>query len=142
MKQLEIRNGDLVLGAGGFASIKGESKLRQDLGIIMREGLGEDRFHPRWGSVLGNYAGEMISSETIGLIKGEIHRLIQNYMVTQSQQIEADLNARRHPRHTPDEVVVSVSNIAVQQWQDRINVKVSVNTLAGGTLSILRSVGF
>lgn len=141
MKQIEIRNGDFILGPGGLATVRGETKLRQDLGIIMREGLGVDRFHPKWGSVLADYAGDMVSSESIGLIKGEVHRLIQNYMVIQSQQVESDLGSGRSPRYTPEEIIIGVSGIEVQQRYDRLNVKVSVQTLAGGTLAILRTVG-
>lgn len=141
MKQLEIRNGDFVLGPGGLGVVRGEAKLRQDLGIIMREALGDDRFHPRWGSVLGDYAGDIGGSESIGRIKGEIHRLIQNYMVVQRQQIEADVGSGRSPRHVPEEIIIGVSGIEIQQRYDRLSVKVSVQTLAGGTLALLRTVG-
>lgn len=119
----------------------GQMKLRQDLGILVREALGEDRFHPRWGTELGEYIGMTVSSQTKALIQGEISRIIHNYMMIQGSQIEADLNSGKPPRHISSEILTGIEKIEVQQWFDRLNVKVTVRTFDGKILTLFRTVG-
>lgn len=140
MKTLELRNGDLVLGPGGFGMVSGAAKVKQDLGAIVREALGTDRFHPRFGSVMEDYVGRYQDAESVMLIKGELHRLVQNYMMVQTEQITADMAERRRPRYAPDEIVSSVQSVQVQHRYDRINVKVVVRTYEGDDVTILRTM--
>lgn len=141
MKQLQLRNGDFAIAPGGFATVRGSAKIQQDLGAALRETLGDDRFHPRYGTVLANAVGGLPDLESQMMIKSEIARVISNYMTVQSAQIAAAAALGVKSRHTPDEVISSISGIAVQQNYDRINVKVSIMTLQGNTVTVLRSVG-
>lgn len=141
MKQLQLRNGDFVVGPGGFAVVRGAAKIQQDLGAALRETLGDDRFHPRLGTILGDAVGGIQGEEAQMMIQSEISRVIANYMAVQTAQINADTSAGIRSRYTPDEIVSSVGGIAVQQTYDRINVKVSVTTAQGDTVTLLRSVG-
>lgn len=141
MKTFHFVNGDLTIGPGGFATIDGPRKVIQDLGMIVREPLAADRFHPLWGSILDDFIGYPISLETEAKVRAEIHRLVQNYMVAQSNQITADVQANRRPRYRPDEIVVGVGSVNIQQYQDRINVKVVIETQDGGTFDLFRTIG-
>lgn len=140
MKSPKLVNGDFQIGPGGYLMVEGSQKVIQDLGAIVREPYGQDRFHPRWGTILEDYIGRAIGKESSALIRSEIQRLIQNYIVVQNQQMEKDAQAGRKPRYKPSEIVSAVSGIAVQQAYDRINVKVSVETQNGESFDILRSV--
>lgn len=141
MKQLALRNGDLAIEPDGLAMVRGVDKLRQDLGAMVREALGTDRFHPRFGTVLQEYVGRPPNAETSMLIRGEIQRCVQNYMMIQDEAITRDMADGRQPRFAPEEIVISIGSIQIQQRFDRLNVKVSVATLAGGDVTVLRSLG-
>lgn len=141
MKTLELRNGDLVLAAGGYSMLSGPQKVIQDLGIMVREPLGADRFHPRWGTILDDFIGRAINEESEMRVRAELQRLIQNYVVMQTRQIQADHDANRRPRFRPGEIVTGVAGIDIQQRYDRLNVKVRLDTASGEQVTILRSVG-
>lgn len=141
MKQLQLRNGDFVPAPGGFAVVRGAAKIQQDLGAALREALGDDRFHPKFGTVLADAVGTVQGSEAQMLIRTEISRVIANYMAVQTEQINLDATAGVKSRYTPDEIVSSVGTIEVQQTYDQVNVRVSISTAQGSTVTILRSVG-
>lgn len=141
MKQLELRNGDLVVGPGGHGTVRGARRIQQDLGAAVREAIGTDRFHPRWGTILQDYVGGVQNDESTMMIRAEIARVVQNYIVIQTEQITADMGLGLRPRYAPDEIVADVGNIEIQQRYDQVNVRVSVRTLQGDDVTILRSVG-
>ena len=111
------------------------------MGIMVREPLGVDRFHPRWGTILEDFIGEPISQESEMRVRAEIQRLIQNYVVMQTRQIQADHDAGRRPRFRPSEIVTDVAGIDIQQRYDRLNVRVHLLTASGEEVTVLRSVG-
>lgn len=142
MKQLRLVNGDLDVQPGGFALVSGQQKVLQDLGILVRDALGSDRFHPRWGTILHEYVSSGVHPEEVALlVRSEITRVIQNYIVMQSDQISSDADNGRRSRFSPDEIVVDVSNIEIQQSYDRLNVRVTVITGRGAAVSVVRTVG-
>lgn len=140
MKTPRLVNGDFQIGPGGFVMIDGSQKVVQDLGVMVREPFGGDRFHARWGTILDDLIGRAIGAESSTYIRSEIQRLVQNYIMVQSQQIERDIAAGRKPRYRPEEIVTGVGGMSVQQAYDRINVKVSVTTQDGNNFDIVRSV--
>lgn len=140
MKTLQLVNGDLQIGPGGYVMIEGSDKVIQDLGVMVREAMGVDRFHPRWGSILDDFIGLPIGPETHMRVRSEIYRVIQNYIVMQTRAIEMDMNAGRKPRYRPEEIVVDVADVKIQQFYDRLNVKVTIQTSDGETHTILRTV--
>lgn len=140
MKQLKLRNGDLVLGTGGFVTLTGTERIIQDLGALVREVMGTDRFHPAWGTILQDYLGGYQDEEAAMLVRGEIARVVQNYIVMQSTQIIKDRDLGLRSRYAPEEIISSVRSIETQAVGDRLNVKVSVGTMSGQTVDIIRSV--
>lgn len=140
MKTLTLRNGDLALGPGGHQVATGVTKLRQDLGVLVREELGVDRFHPSWGTILPRYVGGTADPELAMYVRSEVNRLLQNYIAAQTLQMEADATAGRRPRYTSDEILAVVDGVQVQTIGTRLNVKVTVRTAAGSTATILRTV--
>lgn len=140
MKQLAIRDGDLVPGPGGFATVSGPSKVRQDLGCALREPVGTDRFHPGFGSLLPEYIGRPIDSGTSALIEAEIHRVVKNYMVTRMALMQEDHINGRKPNFKADEIVQNIEGIRIRQAQDRFYVRVTLSTLAREQVTLITTV--
>lgn len=131
MKTFALVGGDLVLGEGGYALVTGQEKVKQDLGVAMREPYGCDRFHPRWGSVLISYVGEPVEQQTAFLIQQEIGRIIRNYIMVQGGVVEEDVAARRRSRVATSEVITGVNGIDVRQNQDKYHVRVRLSLFSG-----------
>ena len=140
MRTFAIEGGDFVLGEGGFALVTGHEKVKQDLGIAMREPFGCDRFHPRWGSVLVNYVGEPAGEQVSFLVKAEVGRIIRNYIAVQGYLVEEDVKEQRRSRLNTNEVVVGVDGIDVRQEQDRYHVRVRLSLFSGEEVSLTGTV--
>lgn len=141
MKALEIKNGDLVIGRGGYATVSGVAKLRQDLSVAVREPYGTDRFHPRWGSLLAEYVGGVLNEYSKMQVIGEVQRICANYIAVQQDQMAAANAEGRRPTFTSGEVVESVQSIEVRQTFDRLHVRVILRTLSGETVPLVSTVG-
>lgn len=140
MKQLALQNGDLVLGHGGFATVSGQNKVRQDLSCALREPIGTDRFHPAWGSILHQYIGTAFSADTAMLIESEVYRVVQNYMLTRSSTLQhQNLNGGKS-RFRAEEIISSINDVEVSQQEDRCFVRVSLTTLSQERLSVVATV--
>lgn len=140
MKTLQLRNGDFVLGQGGYTTVTGTAKIRQDLALALGEPLGDDRFHPDWGSVLPNYVGQPITDETEMLVQAECARVIQQYIDAQRTGILNDVLNGNRTRYTTDDVVVQVTDIAANADLDNLRVKLSLLTQASQNVTITRTV--
>lgn len=141
MFQFKLVDGDLSPGPGGYAVVSGAERIQQDLGALVREALGMDRFHPGWGTIMDDFTGVIQDQESLLMIESELLRLIQNYIVMQTQQIEADDALGLKNRFDPSEIISSVGDIQIQPQEDKIVVRVSVQTVGGGETTVLRSVG-
>lgn len=140
MKTLEIRAGDLALAPGGYAMLTGRAKMKQDLAVAVREPLGCDRFHPNWGSVLGEMIGGISGDDTKGRILAEINRLIFNYSAVQNDQFAGTYSSGQ-PLYTNDEVISAVTGIKITAREDAFYVRVSLVTMANNTVTLTTKVG-
>jgi phage baseplate assembly protein W len=140
MKSFRIANGDLVIGTQGFDEVEGEDKVRQDLGIAVREPFGCDRFHPLWGSLLDTYVGGPFTKEVEALVQAEVMRLIANYAANQQIIMQGDMLASRRARFSSNEVIRKVTKIEVVQQIDTIHVRVQVETLTSAEVVLTTSV--
>lgn len=137
MKALQIKNGDLVIGSGGYATVTGSDKLRQDLSVAVREPYGCDRFHPRWGSMLSSYVGGVLDKYSTSAVSGEINRILGNYVAVQQDQMLSASSQGMKVRYSTGEVVSAVSKIDTRQSYDRLYVKVSLTTLSGEKVDVV-----
>jgi phage baseplate assembly protein W len=140
MKTFALQSGDLVIGNTGHKMISGTSKIRQDLALALGETYGNDRFHPQWGSVLPNYIGTPITSDTEMLVRSEVARVIQYYIGIQQNEILQDALKVDRTRFSTADVVARVSNISTVINYDTIQVKVTLTTAAQQNVSITRSI--
>jgi hypothetical protein len=141
MKTFQIKDGDLVLGPGGFQTLEGPAKVAQDLGIAVREPIGCDRFHEGWGSGLHAFVGGRADDYTQMLIEGEINRLVNNYMMTQAEHVERDDTNSRKPRFATSELIGDIDSIDIVQQYDRFFIRVSLTTVAGDSVTLVQTVG-
>ena len=140
MKSLALVAGDLSVGAGGYQLVTGSDRIRQDMALALGEAAGNDRFHPDWGSVLMNFIGQPIDSNTQFNIRAEVGRVIQQYIDVQAQNvIQAGLNRERQVANTGD-IVVGVSNINAKVYYDTVRVSANLQTLSGKTIAVDRTV--
>jgi phage baseplate assembly protein W len=140
MKTLAIVDGDLVIGPTGYLAIEGQAKVKQELGAAVREPYGSDRFHPRWGSLLPNHIGSAIGPETEALVRAEVERIVQNYVVTQHEVMRVDSTRNRPPRFATGEAIESILGIRVSQQWDRLHVMVTLAPMSGEQIVLVSSV--
>lgn len=140
MKTFQIDNGDLVLSSGSFSEVTGQRKLTQDLGLAMREPVGIDRFHPRWGSQLHVFLGHPASQAIGQRIQEEAQRILDNAMAIQQDNIRADAAAGRPSRYGTGEVINRVKDIATRQEHDSFHVRVALQTLSSDEVVLVSTV--
>lgn len=140
MKTLALANGDLVAGPSGHKTITGAAKIRQDLALALGEPLGNDRFHPSWGSVLPSYIGQPIGATTNALIRSEVSRVLAQYVSVHDEYIVLDQQAGNRSRFGTADVVAEILGVSATQDFDTIKVQVSLRTLAGTTITVNRTV--
>jgi hypothetical protein len=140
MKTFAIANGDLVIGQGGYATVTGLPKVRQDLSIAMREPLGCDRFHPGWGSALLSYIGRPLSMEISALVEAEVFRLVRNYMAIKANEMQREYLRGSKSNYSSDEIVTNIQDVKVTWSMDRLYVQVSLITAGASSVTLVSSV--
>jgi hypothetical protein len=136
MRTLAIRNGDLAIEGGNYAMVDGRSKLFQDLAFAIGEPFGNDRFHPRAGSLLDRYIGGTFDDETSLLIRSEVIRVITQYADAQREVMRRTAADGLRQLFTSAEIVRSIESVSIEQQMDRIKVKVSIRTGSGETVAL------
>lgn len=141
MQTLALVNGDLVIGgAGGYATLSGVERIRQDLTLALWEEYGTDRFHPRFGSIIKQYLGSPITPELQQLVKAEVNRVIQNYIAIQQAEVVRGTQYDVTGRYDTSDVVRSLDQIDVRTTLDAIYVMAALTTLARERVTVSRQV--
>lgn len=140
MKQLALRDGDLVVGPRGHETVTGSVRIKQDLSLALREEYGLDRFHPRWGSLLDRYLGRPLDDETRLLVQAEVNRVLQNYVIVQNQGVLQDLTYDVRGRYSTADIVRSVLAIETQVDLDGVLFQVVLQTLARQEITLTEQV--
>ena len=137
MKTLLLNDGDIVLDSGSYETVTGPAKLRQDLDLAMREPLGIDRFHPRWGSRLPTMVGDPITPSLVTRIEGEARRILENYIAVQRDRMARDARNGRRPRYASGEVIDRVASIQVRPEWDAVHLRAEIRTLTADEVVVL-----
>jgi phage baseplate assembly protein W len=140
MKTLALINGDLQLAQGGYRLFTGTDRVRQDLTLALLEEYNTDRFHPRWGSVIMRYIGNVISPELQLLVQAEVNRVVQNYIAICQAEILRDTVVDVKNRFNTSDVIRRIIDIQTSTFEDRINVALRLETLARETITIKKQV--
>lgn len=140
MKTPLLDDGDLVVGTNSdLAMATGTNKVVQDVRGALLEPLGNDRFHPGWGSDLDSYIGTPTFSDVTITVQSEVNRVVGNLAAVQRDQIESQSLNSDVSTWTTDEVIAGVTSVNVQQTYDAVNVEITVGTVAGETATISES---
>jgi len=141
MKTMALVNGDLSLAGDRYAMISGIARVQQHLSLNLREPYGSDRFHERWGSVLNDTVGQVITPEIESSVRSEIIRVINNYISMQQDQLRSRSMKGLSAVVTAEEIITDITSISVSQEQDQLIAKVGIKTASAKTFSILTSPG-
>lgn len=132
---MKITNGDLaVRGDGGTVPLTGPDRIEQNLFMWLLEPLGTDRMYPGFGSSLEDCIGLNLTSETVMELRGELIRVLGNYVAHQGKLVEEYANSGSQAMWdawTNDDIVASVMDIIVDAEFDRLDVLVSLLTQSG-----------
>ncbi|MET7363283.1 hypothetical protein ABZS76_33265 [Streptomyces sp. NPDC005562] len=140
MKTLALVGGDLALGDGGYRTLTGAARIRQDLALALAESYGHDPYHPAYGSVLEAYIGEPLTAELELLVRSEVVRVVQEYVAAQQASIAADALSGSRSRFSHQDVVKQVQSITTDIAYDVLKVRIAIRTEAGETVRIARTV--
>lgn len=140
MKTLALVGGDLALGEGGYRTLTGAARIRQDLGLALAEPYGNDPYHPEYGSVLYAHIGDPLTPELELLVRSEVVRVLQQYVDSQQAQIAADALSGSRSRFSHQDVIKAVSSINTDVQYDTIKVTIALKTQSGATVRVLRTV--
>jgi phage baseplate assembly protein W len=140
MQSLALSGGDLLLGSGGLQTVTGAAKIRQDVALALGETYGNDPYEPLWGSVLSEYVGRAITSDTPGLIQAEVNRVLQQYMNNQQATLKNASTNRTTTTLTTSDIIRTVNSVDVSVYFDTVKVVINLTTMAGQNMVLSRTV--
>jgi len=108
---LSIEKGDIKIGLSGSVKIvSGNSKLKQDIAKILLTNLGDNKFHPKYGSHVGALQiGHYADSRLMSLdIETSAKNALKNLMALQRSQ------AKRQSL-SPGETIVDILKVMVKR---------------------------
>jgi phage baseplate assembly protein W len=141
MDTFALEHGDFVIdGSGGYALLSGADRIRQDLSLALLEEYGSDRFHPKYGSVVKTYIGNVIDENLQQLVKAEVNRVVTTYIGIQQAEVLRDSTVDIAGRFTTSDVVRNITGIDVHTTYDTIYVAATLETLARETVTITQQV--
>ena len=106
---LVLERGDIKIGTSGSVGlVSGNSKLRQDIVKILLTELGDNKFHPKYGSYIGALQiGYHADNKLVSLdLENSARKAIGNLMLLQRAQ------ARRQTL-SPGELIIDIVNVSV-----------------------------
>lgn len=141
MKTIALVNGDLAIGTNGaYLLYSGVSRIKQDLTLALTEEYGTDRFHPTYGSIVQSYLGQILSAELMQLVRAEVNRVLQNYLIIQQNEVLRDSLVDVANRYDTSDVVQSVDSVQARAVLDTIYLSAALTTLSRETVTISRQV--
>lgn len=110
---LKIVKGDIAISRDGRLDVvTGNSKLKQDIIKIMLTDLGENKYHPSYGSATGALqVGSVLDAEMMSLdLSASAEQAVRKIMSMQRSQ-------SRRQFLSPSEVILDVANVSVERDQ-------------------------
>lgn len=138
---LRLIDGDLQISGGSYLLCDGAVKTEQDVTCALVEPLGNDRFHPGWGSTLHNFIGLPGTDTTLFQVQQEAMRVVSNYQAVQYDQVQADALSGTHSRFSTSELIGQVTSVDVQGLLDTFTITIAIQTIDEEDLVLTASVG-
>ena len=108
---LALERGDIKIGvSGSVKTVNGNAKLRQDIIKILLTELGDNKFHPKYGSYIGALQiGYHADNKLVSLdLENSARKAVRNLMSLQRSQ-------SRKQTLTPGELIIDIVNISVSR---------------------------
>lgn len=141
MDTFALVHGDFVIdGSGNYAMLSGADRIRQDLSLALLEEYGSDRFHPKYGSVVKSYIGNVIDENLQQLVKAEVNRVVTTYISIQQAEVLRDSAVDIAGRFNTSDVVRNITSVDVHATYDTIYVAATLETLARETVTVSRQI--
>lgn len=108
---LKIKNGDLVLdNSGSLTTVVGNQKIRQDIVKILLTRLGENKFHPNYGSDIGSLRiGDALSKN---MVESDMKRSVEQAL---RYLISLQKTQSRFQFLSSSEVILDIQNVGVER---------------------------
>jgi phage baseplate assembly protein W len=106
---LKLEKGDIRLSKDGSVEIvNGNAKLRQDILKILLTEIGDNKFHPAYGSYVGSLQiGQVADERLVSLdIESSARNAVKNLMSLQRAQ-------SRRQGMTPGEMIIDILDVSV-----------------------------
>ena len=137
MKALALSGRDLVIGDGGDYAVKrGVAKVTQDIRCALLEPLGNDRFHPGWGSTLDDFVGLVADEYSAFDAQQEVYRVILNYMAVQQDKADAQIASGNQNLYSYAEIVAEVKEVTASLRYDTVAIEILLENLAGNVVTV------
>ena len=108
---LSIEKGDIKIGSSGSVeTVSGNSKLKQDIVKILLTDLGDNKFHPKYGSHVGALQiGHYADSKLMSLdIESSARNALKNLVALQRAQSKRQFL-------TPGETIIDILSVTVKR---------------------------
>ena len=137
MTALALSGRDLVIGDGGDYPVKrGVAKVTQDIRCALLEPLGNDRFHPGWGSTLDDFVGLVADEYSAFDAQQEVYRVILNYMAVQQDKADAQIASGNQNLYSYAEIVAEVKEVTASLRYDTVAIEILLENLAGNVVTV------
>lgn len=144
---LRLQNGDLSTEGARLGQVTGGQKLVQDLRCALLERRGLDDLHPSFGSLIdggvdefGQETPSLIGSvdweRAVTRVEGEIRRIASDHQARQVARAENDRHRYGESTLSNSELLLSVRGVEMTQAQDKLMVRVGLETASGEQFSV------
>lgn len=149
---LQITHGDFLVESAHLSTVTGQQKLVQDFRCAILEQMGIDNLHPDFGSLIdGGTTPEGVTSQgVIGTvdaqaakltIEAEINRIARYIQRAQLERAKSDKMTYGRATLVPQEVLLSLNGISIEQIEDRLKVVVGLTSASNSNFEVELEVG-
>lgn len=149
---LQITHGDFAVESAHLSTVTGSQKLVQDFRCAVLEQMGTDNLHRDFGSLIdgGTNVDGVVSNGVIGMtdlqqvaliIESEINRIARYIQRAQLERAKSDKLTYGRATLTPQEVLLALNGIQMEQREDRIKVIVGLTTATDRTFEVELELG-
>jgi hypothetical protein len=149
---LQISHGDFQVEGAHLGTVTGQQKLVQDFRCAILEQMGIDNLHPDFGSLIdgGTTPEGVTSTGVIGTIdaqaarltiESEINRIARYIQRAQLERAKSDKMTYGRATLVPQEVLLSLNGITIEQIEDRLRVVVGLTSASNSNFEVELEVG-
>ena len=134
---LKIKNGDLIIDKTGVIEpVIGNSKLKQDILKILLTDVGDNKYHKRYGSMLGKIRVGSITDEKI--IKLDLEKSVRNAL---NNLMSLQRSQAKRQTLSSGEIISKVLNISIfRDDSDPRAYNIMVSVLTGEITEVTTSL--